>query len=256
MGPKRKAGRALYRRAGHSIVVRDPVVHDFQCTDDPVTALIMRIRAGAAEASLPKRCCGDQGAAAIAESLRASPVISTVILDHQYIKDGGLGEICRAVTQCPLLRELSLEDNRIELATQDAADSLGALMAQVDLRCLRLGMNRIGPAGAARLAEAIEGSGIQQLSIYNNKFKETGALSLLPAIRSCRDLGSLDLSFNFLSRELMVEFSAVTSAVVELRCQRKVCALLIVQHSDLHCMDNLAFPTAISELLIEAMVLL
>ncbi|CAK0866673.1 unnamed protein product [Prorocentrum cordatum] len=158
---------------------------------------------------------GDEGAAALAEALRAPgalPSLQTLNLSFNSMGAEGaaaLAEALRAPGALPSLQTLNLA--RIDVGDEGAAalaEALRAPGALPSLQELVLARNRVGNEGAAALAEALRAPdalpSLQTLYLSVNDVGAEGAAALAEALRGPGALPSLQelvLSFNSMGAE-------------------------------------------------------
>ena len=138
---------------------------------------------------------GDDGARAIAHSLRGCEVLSVLDLSGNGIQDAGTEALSEALRSCKLQR-LSLASNCMgpsgALAVAGVLKHVYKSLDTLDLSC-----NRLGDVGAVCLAGGLKHcSCLKQLHLNCNFVGNDGAMALARCLKSCNQLTTLNLNDN------------------------------------------------------------
>ena len=163
------------------------------------------IHAAAASAAytrlyLSRKKIGDEGAKAIAYTLKDNKTLTTLELSENEIGDEGAKSIAEALISNTTLTTLDLSKN--EIGAEGATAIADTLKNNKTLITLRLFGNKIGDEGAEAIVEALkDNQTLTTLHLANNSIGAEGAKAFAEALRSNTTLTTLQLWANKIRAE-------------------------------------------------------
>ncbi|MDP5110348.1 MAG: hypothetical protein NWP47_03060 [Rickettsiaceae bacterium] len=142
----------------------------------------------------PENCITNQGAKILAKSIEQAPMLHTIILSENSIKNDGLKAIIEAINIHNSVIDLQVDSNDID----DLSESAEALKNNRSLKKIDFSANNLGDEGAKILSTILEIGNINlaELILINCEIKDEGVRYLASALKKNDTLESLFLESN------------------------------------------------------------
>jgi Ran GTPase-activating protein (RanGAP) involved in mRNA processing and transport len=138
---------------------------------------------------------GDDGARAVADTLRVNGTVTKVFLSNNAIGNDGVRALGDAVRVNTTVTTLNLRDNSI--GAEGARAVADALRVNATISILRLECNSIGADGVRALADGLKvNSTVTELNLYLNSIGDDGARAVADALRVNSTLTDVKLWHN------------------------------------------------------------
>lgn len=148
-----------------------------------------------------------KGAKILAKSIEQAPMLNTLILSENLIKNDGLKAIIEAINIHNSVIDLQIESNDID----DLSELAEVLKNNQSLKKIDFSANNLGDEGAKILADVLAANNMKldKLLLVNCKIKDIGIEHLSSALQSNDTLESLYLEYNEITDQGAMHLSSL-----------------------------------------------